>query len=251
MYFFLSKTLYFFLMPVTWIVLAFLLCLVVKKYQKQFFFLGLFFLLVFSNPFLGNSLMRWWEVDPVPVASLPQYRVGIVLGGLTSDREPRDRVHVIGAADRVLEAIHLYRLGKIKKILLSGGSGKLIKDSLSEAFLLKRILQQSKVPDRDILMEPNSRNTHENAVNSALLLKNQFPGEKYLLITSAYHMRRAKACFLKAGVAVDIFPVDERSDPLSFTPDVMLVPTAGAMGQWEIVIREMVGMAIYKITGYI
>lgn len=251
MFFILSKTLYFLLMPVTWIVLAFLLCLLVKKYRKHFFIAGLFFLLLFTNSFISNELMKWWEVPPVAIVTLPEYKVGIVLGGLTTDKEPRDRVHVTGSADRILQAVHLYRLGKIDKILISGGSGKLIKDEIPEAVLLKNILDQCKVPERDMILETESKNTHENAAKSALLLKDQFPGNTCLLITSGYHMRRAQACFRKEGIPVDAFSVDQKSQERQFTPDILMAPGAAPIGHWEIVIREVVGMAAYRIAGYI
>ncbi len=251
MFFILSKTLYFLLMPVTWIVLAFLCCALIQKYRKQFFLLGFALLLLFTNAFISNRLISWWEVAPVRISSLTSYEVGIVLGGLTSDKEPYDRVHVTGAADRILQAVHLYRLGKIRKILVSGGSGKLLKDSIPEAVLLKQILEQCKVPEQDILLESDSRNTHENAVNSTSLLEKNFPEKSYLLITSAYHMRRATACFQKTGLPIDVFPVDQKSSDMLPTPDVLLIPNTEALSHWESVIREMMGMAAYQIAGYI
>ncbi len=251
MFFFLSKTLYILLMPITWVILAFIMCMVWKKYHQPFFIAGLAMLLLFTNPFISNALMRWWEVPPVRIATLPQYPVGIVLGGLTTDQEPRDRVHVTGAADRVLQAIHLYRKKKIRKILLTGGSGRILQDSLSEAALLKQILLQANIPARDILMESASRNTHENAVNSGMLLRDQYAGERFLLITSGYHMRRSLACFQQQNIAIDAFSVDQRSEPVVFTPDVLFFPKAEALLKWEVVIREMVGMLTYWVVGYV
>lgn len=238
-------------MPTTWVILAFVVCVIWKKYRKGFFITGLVMLLLFTNQFISNALMRWWEVPPVRITSLPTYKVGIVLGGLTIDKEPRDRVHVTGAADRVLQAVHLYRKKKIQKILLTGGSGRILQDSLSEAVLLKQILLQAKIPERNILMEPASRNTHENAVNTGMILKDKYAGERLLLITSGYHMRRAMACFNQQHIPVDVFSVDQRSEETVFTPDVLFFPKAEAMLQWEIVIREIAGMLTYWVVGYI
>ncbi|MEK6476779.1 YdcF family protein [Catalinimonas sp. 4WD22] len=238
-------------MPVTLIVLAFLLSWFYKKHRRFFLLAGLILLLVFTNYFLSNALLRWWEVPPTPLSELPNYEVGIVLGGITSDKEPRDRVHVSGAADRILHAMHLYRIGKIDKILISGGSGKILKDSIPEAELLKEILLLSKVPESDIIIEASSRNTHENASFSAEILNEKYVNEKYLLITSAFHMRRAEACFKKAGLEVDPFSVDMKGNEFEFTPDELIIPTSAAIGNWEVVIREIVGMLAYKVSGYI
>lgn len=251
MFFLLSKTLYFLAMPITLVVLSFLLCLLWKRFRKQFFVLGFSLLLFFTNVFLANLLLMAWEMPLKPIATLPEYEVGIVLGGITTDKEPRDRVHVTGDAERILHAIQLYREGKIQKILLSGGSGKLLADSLPEAYWLKKILIDAKVPERDIWMEPQSRNTHENAVFSQELLADNGVTGKPLLITSSYHMRRAKACFDKVGLAADIFPVGLRSESPHFTPDWLIIPNSAAISHFEVVIREMVGMVAYWVTGYI
>lgn len=251
MFFILSKTLYILLMPLTWVTIALLLAVVWQRYRKVFLVAGVVMLLLFTNDFISNALMRWWEKPPVAIASLPAYPVGIVLGGLTSDREPRDRVHVTGAADRVLQAVHLYRQRKIRKILLTGGSGKILQDHTPEAVLLKQLLLLSRVPERDILLESASRNTRENAVNSGMILQANYAGETCLLITSGYHMRRAQACFQKQQIAVDSFSVDQRSEATQWTPDVLLFPKTEAMQKWEIVMREAVGMLAYRIMGYI
>ena len=251
MFFILSKTLYFLLMPVTLIVLAFLLSWFYQKYRRFFLLIGLVLLLLFTNRFLSNTLIRWWEVSPTLLNDLPAYEVGIVLGGITSDKEPRDRVHVSGSADRILHALHLYREGKIKKILISGGTGKILKDSIPEAVLLKKILLLSQVPEQDILTESSSRNTRENALFTAEMLGEEYAYQKILLITSAYHMRRARACFEKAGLPVDTYSVDLRSEENAYTPDILFIPSASAIGSWEILIKEWVGMIAYKVSGYI
>ena len=251
MFFLLSKTAYFLSKPFTWIVLSFLLSVFIKRYRRQFFWLGLGFLFGFSNPFMSNALMRMWEVAPVPIQTLPTYEVGIVLGGITTDKEPRDRVHVSGSADRMLHAVQLYREGKIKKILVSGGSGKIFKDQVPEAVLLERLLLQCGVSPRHIIVEPESRNTRENALNCAKILNERYPDKEYLLITSAYHMRRAQACFFKVGLLVDTYGVDFRSDETKYTPDLLLLPRVSAIENWEIVIREIVGIFAYAIAGYV
>ncbi|MFP4092054.1 MAG: YdcF family protein [Cyclobacteriaceae bacterium] len=251
MFFILSKTVSFLAMPITLITLALLLSWWVRKYRQPLFLGGIFLLLLFTNSFLANVLLRHWELAPRMISELPEYKVGIVLGGITSDKEPRDRVHTSGAADRVLHAVHLYREGKINKILLSGGSGKILKDSVVEAVLLKRILLNAMVPEKDILLEDASRNTRENAAFSAEILEEAYPGQRHLLITSAFHMRRALACFDKVGLEVDPFCVDFRSKEYEYTPDVLIIPNSGAIGHWEVVIRELLGMTAYKVAGYI
>lgn len=251
MFFILSKTLYFLIMPVTLVVLAFLLSVVWKRYRRMFFIAGFTLLLLFTNKFLSNLLLLAWEVPPQPITSLPRYPVGVVLGGVTSDREPRDRSHVTGDADRILHAIQLYREGKIEKILISGGSGKLLEDSLPEATSLQRIMRNAQIPEADILVEASSRNTHENALNSQRVLKENGITDEVLLLTSAFHMRRAEACFKKVGIPIEVFPVSMRGLEPQFTPDWVIIPTSEAIGNFEVVIREIVGYVAYWVAGYI
>ncbi len=251
MFFLLSKTVYFLAKPLTWVVASLALSTFVKRRRKSWLWVGVGLLLWFSNPFISNVVMRTWEVAPEPIASLPVYEVGIVLGGITTDKEPRDRVHVSGSSDRILHAVHLYREGKIRKILVSGGSGKIFKDQVPEAALLERLLLLCDIPLRDIITETESRNTRENAVNCAKILNERYPDQEYLLITSAYHMPRAEACFIKAGLPVSTYAVDFRSDENQYTPDQLLLPSVGAMANWEIVVREWVGMMAYAVAGYI
>ena len=72
-----------------------------------------------------------------------------------------------------------------------------------------------------------------------------------LLITSAFHMRRSKACFKKAGLPVDLFSTDFYSHPRYYTPDTLLVPQAEAITIWQKLFKEWTGMVAYKAAGYI
>jgi len=71
-----------------------------------------------------------------------------------------------------------------------------------------------------------------------------------LLITSAYHMRRSAACFAKLGWKIDCFSVDFISHSRKFTPDVLFIPRVEAIGNWQTLIKEWVGMISYKLAGY-
>lgn len=197
--------------------------------------------------------MRWWEVDPVPINSLHKtYAVAIVLGGFTVvGVEPDDRVHTTSSVDRLLHTLQLYREGKVQKILISGGSGLVFAEGPTEAEQSKMLLLMSEVPESDIILEPNSRNTHENALNTAEIIRQQFSDQPCLLVTSAYHMRRAKACFDKVGLDVDIYSTNLSVFGRSITPDVLFLPSPGAIEKWHLLVREWMGMLVYKVIGYI
>jgi uncharacterized SAM-binding protein YcdF (DUF218 family) len=96
-------------------------------------------------------------------------------------------------------------------------------------------------------MERNSRNTYENAVFTKALAAPK-PGERWLLVTSAYHMPRSVGLFRKAGFAVEPYPVDWRvgrgADIFAFTN------IAGdGLGRTDTAMREWIGLVAYRLTG--
>ncbi len=240
-------------MPVTIVIGCFSGYFILKKYtwRKWLIKLGLILLVFFSNSFLANEAMLFWEIPPTPISNIQTtYDVGIVLTGITNDeKKPVDRTYFNKGADRIIHALQLYRQGVIRKILISGGSGSIFNQKLIEAEKLKQFLTLAKVPNKDIIIEGNSRNTYENAINTAKHLK-QYPGN-YLLITSSFHMRRAKGCFDKAGVKTDVFSTDFYSHERNFYFDTLLFPSVAAINKWTILIREFVGISIYKLLGYL
>jgi uncharacterized SAM-binding protein YcdF (DUF218 family) len=97
-------------------------------------------------------------------------------------------------------------------------------------------------------MDRRARNTYENALFSKQLAAPK-AGERWLLVTSAFHMPRAVGLFRKAGFAVEPYPVDWRvgrsaSDILAFT----LLATDG-LGRTDVAMREWIGLLAYWITG--
>jgi uncharacterized SAM-binding protein YcdF (DUF218 family) len=179
------------------------------------------------------------------------YDVAVVLGGFTDlSKQPRDRVYLNQGADRLMHALYLYRLGKVKKILASGGSGILNFKDAMEAERIREVLLTCHMDPNDILMESSARNTYENAKYSAGILRKQFPGGKVLVFTSAFHCRRAHACFVKQGLDVDMFPVDFRFTDANFNAEKTFIPNNGAWEKWGLLIHEVVGFVIYKMAGY-
>ena len=221
------------------------------KWKKRLFIAALAMLLFFSNDFIYNELMLWWEEEPIPYAAMDTtYTWGIVLTGVTlTDKQPADRVYFSKGADRAVHAVELYKKGIIKKILISGGSGRLLTEGRKEADDLYRAFVLMGVPAEDLLIENESRNTHESAVRVKEILKDDTNSK--LLITSAFHMRRSVACFRKVGLETDIFPVDYYTHKRRFTPDVLFIPRVESLSIWQKLIKEWVGMIAYKVVGYI
>lgn len=221
------------------------------KARARYLLLGLLFL--FTNDFLTNEILRAWEIAPPAFASLQKpYTYGILLTGVTRyDTSPDDRVHFHKGADRVLHTVELYKRGIIRKIMVSGGTGRLSGAHRKEADELAYVLQLAGVPAEDILIENESRNTHESAVLARSLLGDAYAQERCLLITSAFHMRRSLGCFRKQGWQVDPFSADVRSHDRLFHLDVLLIPNIEALSHWQTLLKEWVGMVAYRVAGYL
>ena len=117
MFFILSKLLTVLIMPMSIIVIVFISSFIIKKRKKQLQILAVALFFFFSNPFISQLAMRWWEVAPIAINSIQKpYEVGVVLCGVTNPHQkPDDRAHFNTGADRIIHAVQLYKLGKIKK----------------------------------------------------------------------------------------------------------------------------------------
>lgn len=253
MFFILSKTLDFLLMPLVWVLFLLFLAVFLKsvKWRRISLVIALAMLLFFSNPFFANLAWRAWEARPVPVSEVGTYDVAVVLTGVTSFKpDITDRVHTNKGADRFLHTLQLYRLGKVNKILITGGKGFLMDEMVPEAEQLKRVLLLAGVPEEDIIVETGAVNTRENAVYAAQVLAQHPSWKKVLLVTSAFHMRRSEGCFRKVGVTFDSYPTDFYSSEPIFTPDYTFMPSAIAFENWHHLIHEMAGFVVYKVLGY-
>ena len=256
MFFIASKILLFLIQPLNWLALFLLYALFGKKkiWKKRSLSLAVFTLFFFSNPFIINQLIRAWEIPPRLMSSLePQYEVGIVLGGYANlETYPQeDRLHIGGSATRITTAVELYHQKKINKILLSGGSGKILGEKKIEADAARNFLIRIGIPAADILLETDSRNTYENAMYSSKLIEDQLPGANCLLITSAWHLRRATPCFEKSGLQVTPFAVDILSEPNKLNINNWLMPNSGAFNEWNLFTKEIIGYLVYWFSGYL
>lgn len=255
MFFALSKILSYFTQPIVIVCSLLVASLLVKRnpWKKWLFRSGVVLLLFFSNEFIANEMMSLWEIKPTPFADIKkQYEFGILLTGVTrAQMEPNDRVYFSRGADRVTHSVQLYKLGIIHKIIVSGGSGRLIDIGEREADDIAQALMLMGVQKEDIIIENQSKNTHESAVAVKEILTEKTGPENCLLITSGYHMRRSLACFEKVGLKMDAFATDFLTHKRTFTFDVLFVPKLDGFNTWTALIREWVGFTAYWISGYV
>ena len=189
-----------------------------------------------------------WE-GPVRAVSGPPYAVGVVLlGGGISMKQ--GHVFYGNSVDRTLQTLRLYRAGRLRRVLISGGSGLLNPtDAASEAGAMRNLLLLGGVPPQAIVLEAASRNTRENALFSVNMLRNM-QARRVLLITSAVHMPRAARCFEKAGLRPDRYPVDFISGDIGYDLDGLLIPKEYALMASYQLFHEWLGFLSYRLMGY-
>jgi len=200
--------------------------------------------LVFSNPWLISVLGGWWETGHHNPAAITQpYEVGIVLGGYTESLTASSPgVPTFSrSGNRLSTALLLYQTGKIRHLLLSGGSGRIVGKEQVEAQVVHDYLLQMGVPDSAIWVENRSRNTRENALYSKMRVDSLAPGARCLLISSAWHLRRAGANFERAGLPCDTFGTDFFKENSQGNPLRWLEPDWKALMKWECLLKEWVG----------
>ena len=223
------------------------------KRKKRSLILAIALFYFFTNAFLFEEVSRKWEVPATSYKDLKVYDAGIVLGGMLGYDEKLDRIQFERGSDRLFQAVELYKTGNIKKILFSGGSGSIEFAYIKEGLFVRRYLLTLGIPERDIWIEGESRNTQENALfTKDFLDKQNYGSGDFLLITSGHHMRRAMGCFRKVDLKVTPYSVDRNAGPVRrFVFDHMFIPNAQVLVQWDALIHEWFGMVAYKIRGYV
>jgi uncharacterized SAM-binding protein YcdF (DUF218 family) len=200
---------------------------------------------------LGNLILYPLESRSPPWDAARGAPDGIVVLGGSIDPDLSIAYHtpvIRSAADRIVAAAALGRRYPNARIIFSGGSADLFANDAREADYAGQIFESLGIGKDRLIMERRSRNTYENAVFSKGVASPK-QGERWLLITSAYHMPRAVGLFRKAGFPVEPYPVDWRvgrdaADILSLSNIAV-----DGLGRTDVGVREWIGLLAYRLTG--
>lgn len=256
MFFILSKLLSYFIKPFNLVLIFLLVSFLIKNraWKKRIRWISLALFLFFSNGIIFNECLLLWEKPAISISELDNdYDLAVVLGGTTDvDREPNDRLFFHKGADRVTHALNLYHSGKVKKILFTGGNARLFEDPNRDNSPIFDFYVMCGVPPEDIIIESSSRNTHENAHFVKNLVAINTNTGRVILITSAFHMRRAEGCFMKAGINVTGFSTDFNTAlPKNRFGFDRFIPSSDVLNSWNSLIKEWIGYIVYWMAGYI
>lgn len=254
MFFVLSKTLDLLLDPLTWVLAPMLVGLwLLARDRRRRLALGLCLtglgvLVVASLPVVGDRLWASLEAEvPSSAKRDVTYDAIVLLGGLVSPLGSTfDAPAWNDNVERLLATRELLAAGRAKAVIVSGGRYGIPGLPTEAEYLAAELRAQGIAADR-IILEDEALNTRENAtLTKAIVEERGF--KRLLVVTSAFHMRRAKGCFEAAGLEADYLPVDYRMRDPRLDPH--LLPRTEYLVDTSRVVRERVGYWVYRLMGY-
>lgn len=255
MFFYLSKIVWFFLQPSSVLVvggLAGALLAFTRWWRagRLVALAALVGLLVAGLSPLGQAIVLPLEERfPPPPADMPAPDGIVVLGGAldTVVSPARGQAALTEAAERLTSLVALARRYPDARIVLSGGSDRIFVDAAPEADLARAMLAEAGLDPGRLTVENASRNTFQNALMSKAIVRPS-AAERWLLVTSAYHMPRAVGCFRKVGFPVVAYPVDYRTRGVQdlYRPFDRI---SEGLRRVDMATREWVGLLVYRLTG--
>jgi uncharacterized SAM-binding protein YcdF (DUF218 family) len=257
LFFVLSKTLGFLLLPTNFLIgLGFVGAVLMftrfASFGRKLVIAAVLLLVICGLSPLGNLLLYPLEQRFPPWDGERGAPDGIIVLGASIEAE-LSAAHgtpvVRSSPDRLIAAAALAHRYPKARVVFSGGSANLISNDAREADFAGAIFESLGIDKSRLIMERASRNTQENAEFSKSLLAPK-DGERWVLVTSAFHMPRSVGLFRKAGFAVEPYPVDwrvgRRGDAWNFTNVAV-----DGLGRTDLAVREWMGLIAYRATGKI
>ena len=223
------------------------------KRNAKFIYSAFVLLIVFSNGFLADSFWRlleypWKRLDYSVVNSSD----GIVV--LSSGRhKPPGNSKIIewSDPDRFLAGINLYRANKSNRLIFTGGINPLYPGLPPEGNIYIKEAISLGIPEKDLFTTYSVTNTLQEAKAVKKILNNEISSsqKEIILVTSAFHMKRAKKVFEREGMNVVPYPVDFRSSKSlssSLRNPLKWIPSSTSLSRNSSAIREIIGRIIYR-----
>ncbi len=206
-----------------------------------------------STPLVGDMAIRaaeGWQ-HRIPVQLVPQARAIVVLTGMLVPAQGAESENEWGGAvDRFDAGVALFKAGKAPLLIFTGGWVPWRPEAPREGDVLADRAVALGVPRNQIVVTGKVSNTAGEAREVAALLRNlnqDRADDVVILVTSAFHVRRSRLQFTRAGVPVFPFPVDFQALAGPFT--VMdVLPSAHGLGNTETALRELYGYLFYRLT---
>jgi uncharacterized SAM-binding protein YcdF (DUF218 family) len=215
--------------------------------RRRFGLAAVVLVLVMSTEHVGQALLASLE-DAAPDTYRHEivYDAVILLGGVTDERVEAARGQP-AYNDNVERLVAVHRIladGRAKVAIVSGAAMSKDLVPYGEARSLARQLRAWGIPEANVILEEEAKNTRENAVFTERIVRER-GFSRVLVVTSAFHMLRARECYAAVGLPVDTLRVDYRSHAAQ-----SVLPRASNLHVTTYALREIIGRLVYRLQGY-
>jgi uncharacterized SAM-binding protein YcdF (DUF218 family) len=243
---YIHKILPIFVLPIFLVILSILIAVFMDKKKLIYLAIGVFYII--STPIFSNSFFEIIEGRDYrkPIKIIDSADAIVVLSGMMEINKVGDSTYVEwGDPDRFFGGINLFKLGKAEKIIFTGGKMPWNKARKNEGEVLKEYANSYGIPSEKIQVTKEVQNTADEAkaVNEII-----GSGKKIILVTSAFHMYRAKRLFEKQGLIVITYKVDYKVGRSNEITIMNILPDAESLKLTETGIRELIGRLFYLLN---
>lgn len=243
--------------PLVWVAAVLILTLLFTLFRRRCLyclitnFLALCLLVVVASPSFANQWLASLE-DLYPLrhcdVSEKELPVVVLAGGMSGGYSDFPTIQRLSdsSKNRALAAVGVVQTGGL--LFIAGGTAP-NRRSDTEADAIEALINPFLPKGVTVIKETNSENTHQNARNLQRVFEERKLSKDIVLVTSAYHMRRAMASFRKHGFEVCSFGVDPRQH--LEVPRTALWPQVSALQKTKIAVHEWIGWLYYRQQGFI
>ena len=243
---YLHKILPTFVLPIMLVIIVILIGLI--KNKKKLIYIAIGVLYIISTPIFSNNIFKLVEGSEYrkPISAINSADAIVVLSGMLEINEVGDSTYVEwGDPDRYFGGMALFKAGKAQKLVFTGGKMPWNKAKKSEGEVLRVYAISNGIATEKIFITKDVENTADEAVAVKELIS---PSKRIILVTSAFHMYRAKRLFEKQGFIVIPYKVDYRSERNAEMTIINFLPSADNLKTTETAVREIIGRLFYLIN---
>jgi uncharacterized SAM-binding protein YcdF (DUF218 family) len=217
------------------------------KNKKKIIYIAIGVLYIISTPIFSNNFFKIIKGSEhrKPISAIDSADAIVVLSGILEINEVGDSTYIEwGDSNRFFGGIALFKAGKAQKLIFTGGKMPWDKAKKTEGEVLKEYAISNGIPAEKIFVTKDVENTADEAVAIKELMS---PSKRIILVTSAYHIYRAKKLFGKQGFEVRPYKVDYKTAGNRKVTLMDFIPSADNLELTETGIREIIGRLFYLI----
>jgi len=242
---YLHKILPTFVLPIMLVIIVILIGLIGNK--KKLIYIAIGVLYIISTPIFSNNFFKLVEGNEYrkPISAIDSADTIVVLSGMLEINEMGDSTYIEwGDPDRFFGGLDLFKAGKANKLVFTGGKMPWDNVQKTEGEILKEYAIKNGIPQENILITKDVENTADEAKAVRELIGSE---KKIILVTSAFHMYRAKKLFEKQGFNIVHYKVDFKTTRNKVLKIMDFLPSADNLRYTETGIRELIGRLFYYL----